>query len=70
MDPKAKGRRSGVKKTGDAEDEDSETYPESDDEDSERSGSGGLSAIYEPVFRMLAEPNRLTSNMHILYSLR
>jgi len=52
VDPKAKGRRSGVKKTGDAEDEDSETYPESDDEDSERSGSGGLSAIYEPVFRM------------------
>ena len=52
MNPKAKGRRSGLKKTGDVEDEDSETYPESDDEDSERSGSGGLSAIYEPVFRM------------------
>ena len=51
MDPKAKGRRSGVKKTCDADDEDSED-PESDDEDSERSGSGGLSAIYEPVFRM------------------
>ena len=66
VDPKAKGRRSGVKKTGNADDDDSETYPESDNEDSERSGSGGLSAIYNPVFRMKAELDHFTSNMHIL----
>ena len=48
VDHKPKGRRNAVKKTEDSQDDDSEN--DTDFEDEEASGSGGLSVIYYPGF--------------------
>lgn len=52
VDPRPKGRRTGVKKTDEDGDHDSEDESGSEDEDPDAGGASGLSAVYDPVFRV------------------